>query len=193
MPGRSCFRATPAWSTRSRREDGGWDALRFVSLTEATEPEHCRRVQIVVGKLPGLPGDRTGRTVLGVGPRPAAQWSLRSGHGSAEPWVEIPGSAGCGNVGSPFTNRGSWHRGVCLHHGTCGLMRWMIGCSTIAFTPAPMWQVLLLGNHALAGVIPGRSRRSLSSRCRCLSALGVTTTDAAAASLAPSATAGTDR
>ena len=42
-----------------RREDGGWDALRFVSLTEATEPEHCRRVQIVVGKLPGLPGNRT--------------------------------------------------------------------------------------------------------------------------------------
>ena len=42
-----------------RREDVGWDALRFVSLTEATEPEHCRRVQIVVGKLPGLPGNRT--------------------------------------------------------------------------------------------------------------------------------------
>ena len=38
----------------------------------------------------------------------------------------------------------------------------MIGCSTIAFTPAPMGQVLLLGNHALAGVIPGRSRRPLS-------------------------------
>ena len=68
----------------------------------------------------------------------------------------------------------------------------MIGCSTIAFTPTPMWQVLLLGSHASAGVIPGRSRRSLSSRCRCLSALGVTTTDAAAASLAPSAAAGTD-
>ena len=32
-------------------------------------------------------------------------------------------------------------------------MRWMIGCSTIAFTPAPMWQVLLLGSHASAGVI----------------------------------------
>ena len=81
LPGRSCFRATPAWSTRSRREDGGWDALRFVSLTEATEPEHCSRIQIVVGKLPGLPGDRTGRTVLEVGPRPAARRSLRSGHG----------------------------------------------------------------------------------------------------------------
>ena len=69
----------------------------------------------------------------------------------------------------------------------------MIGCSTIAFTPTPMWQVLLLGSHALAGVILGRSRRPLSSRCRCLSPPGVTTTDAAAASLAPSATAGTDR
>ena len=33
----------------------------------------------------------------------------------------------------------------------------MIGCSTIAFTPAPMWQVLLLGNHALAGVILGQA------------------------------------
>ena len=69
----------------------------------------------------------------------------------------------------------------------------MIGCSTIAFTPAPMWQVLLLGNHALADVILGPSRRPLSSRCRCLSNLGVMTTGAAAASLAPSATAGTDR
>ena len=68
----------------------------------------------------------------------------------------------------------------------------MIGCSTIAFTPMTMGQVLLLGSHALASVIPGRSRRPLLSRCRCLSALGVTTTDAAAASLAPSATAGTD-
>ena len=47
------------WSTRSRREAGGWDALRFVSLRESSEPEHCRRVQIVVGKLPGLPGNRT--------------------------------------------------------------------------------------------------------------------------------------
>ena len=41
----------------------------------------------------------------------------------------------------------------------------MIGCSTIAFTPAPMWQVLLLGSHALAGVIPGRSERPWSGRC----------------------------
>ena len=58
----------------------------------------------------------------------------------------------------------------------------MIGCSTIAFTPAPMGQVLLPGSHALAGVILGRSRRSLSSSCRCLSALGVTTKGAAATS-----------
>ena len=68
----------------------------------------------------------------------------------------------------------------------------MIGCSTIAFTPTPMWQVLLLGSHALAGVILGRSRRPLLIRCRCLSALGVTTIGAAATSLAPFATAGTD-
>ena len=66
----------------------------------------------------------------------------------------------------------------------------MIGCSTIAFTPTPMGQVLLLGSHALAGVILGRSQRSLSSRC--LSPLGGTTIGAAATSLAPSATAGTD-
>ena len=56
--GRSCFRATPAWSTRSRRGVNVRDALRAVYLTEATEPEHCRRVQTVVGKLPALP-DRT--------------------------------------------------------------------------------------------------------------------------------------
>ena len=68
----------------------------------------------------------------------------------------------------------------------------MIGCSNIAFTPAPMGQVLLPGSHALAGVIPGRSRRPLSSRCRCLSARGVTTIGVAAPSLAPSAAAGTD-
>ena len=66
----------------------------------------------------------------------------------------------------------------------------MIGRSTIAFTPTPVWQVLLLGNHALAVVVPGRSRRPLSGRC--LSALGARTTGAAAASLAPSAAAGTD-
>ena len=53
-----------------------------------------------------------------------------------------------------------------------------------------MWQVLLLESHALAGVILGRSRRPLSGRCRFLSALGVTTTGAAAASLAPSPTDG---
>ena len=122
----------------------------------------------------------------------AARRSLRSGHGSEERWDEIPEPAGCGNEGSSFTNPGSWHRRVRSHHGTWGLRRWMIGCSTIAFTPTPMWQVLLLGSHALAGMILGRSRRPLSSRCRCLSPLGVTTIGAAAQSLAPSATAGTD-
>ena len=67
----------------------------------------------------------------------------------------------------------------------------MIGCSTIAFTPTPMWQVLLLGSHALAGVILwAKPARPLSDRC--LSALGVRTTGAAATSLAPSATTGTD-
>ena len=64
----------------------------------------------------------------------------------------------------------------------------MIGCSTIAFTPTPVGQVLLLGSHALADVILGRSRRPWSGRC--LSALSVTTVGAAATSLAPSATAG---
>ena len=47
---------------------------------------------------------------------------------------------------------GTWR--VRSHHGTWGLMRWMIGCSNIAFPPTPMGQVLLLGSHALAGVIP---------------------------------------
>ena len=91
---------------------------------------------------------------------------------------------------SSFTNPGSWNRGVGLHHGTWGLIRWMIGCSTIAFTPAPMGQVLLLGSHALADVIPGRSRRPLSGRC--LSALGVRNHRRGSHILAPSATAGTD-
>ena len=57
---------------------------------------HSGLADLLDDELPGLPGDRTGRTVLGVGPRPAAQWSLRCGHGSAEHWVEIPGLAGCG-------------------------------------------------------------------------------------------------
>ena len=57
--GRSCFRATPMWSTQSRREAGGWDALRFGFLTGASEPEGCDRIQTVVCELPGLPGNRT--------------------------------------------------------------------------------------------------------------------------------------
>ncbi len=198
--GRSCFRATPAWSTRSRRGVNVRDALRAVYLTEATEPEHCRRVQTVVGKLPGLPGNRTwsfspwrsswawashregGDGAPQRGRRPAG---VEVRHGSGERWDEIPGPAGCGNQGGSFTNRGSWPRGAGLHHGTWGLIRWMIGCSTIAFTPAPMWQVLLLGSHASAGVIPGRSQRPWSGRC--LSALGVMTIGAAAASNTKSA------
>ena len=42
---------------------------------------HSGLADLLDDELPGLPGDRTGRTVLGVGPRPAAQWSLRSGMG----------------------------------------------------------------------------------------------------------------
>ena len=117
LPGRSCFRATPAWSTRSRRGVNVRDALRAVYLTEATEPEHCRRVQIVVGKLPGLP-DRTwafgpwrsswawashregGDGAPNAGRRPTV---VRSGHGSAERWDEIPEPAGCGHVESSVT------------------------------------------------------------------------------------------
>ena len=134
-------------------------------------------------------GPATGKAATGPPTQDAARRSFQSVHGSAKRWDEIPEPAGCGNEGSSFTNRGSWHRGVGLHHGTWGLIRWMIGCSTIAFTPAPVWQVLLLGSHASVGVILGRSRRPLSGRC--LSALGVMTTGAAAASLAPSATTGT--
>ena len=137
-------------------------------------------------------GPATGKAATGPPTQDAARRSFQSVHGSAKRWDEIPEPAGCGNQGGSFTNRGSWPRGAGLHHGTWGSRQWMIGCSTIAFTPAPMGQVLLLGSHALASVIPGRSRMPLLSRCRCLSALGVTTTDAAAASLAPSATAGTD-
>ena len=137
-------------------------------------------------------GPATGKAATGPPTQDAARRSFRSVHGSAKRWDEIPGPAGCGNEGSSFTNRGSWNRGVGSHHGTWGLRRWMIGCSTIAFTPIPMGQVLLPGSHALAGVILGPSRRPLSSRCRCLSALGVMTTGAAATSLAPSAAAGTD-
>ncbi len=104
-------------------------------------------------------------------------------------WVRGAGvkePAGCGNVGSSFTNRGSWNRGAGLHPGTWGLRRWMIGCSTIAFTPTPMWQVLLLGSHAWAGVIPGRSQRPLSGRSRREDHRRGT------ASLAPSPATGTD-
>ena len=93
-------------------------------------------------------GPATGRAATEPQNGGAARRSLRSGYGSAERWDEIPGLAGCGNEGSSFTNRGSCHRGVGLHHGTWGLIRWMIGCSTIAFTPTPMGQVLLLGSHA---------------------------------------------
>ena len=65
----------------------------------------------------------------------------------------------------------------------------MIGCSTIAFTPTPMWQILLPGS-----LVCRRDPRAKPEAIvePLLSALGVTTIGAAATSLAPSATAGTD-
>ena len=186
MPGRSCFRAAPAGSTRSRRDAKVWDALRFVFLMRVSEPEHCGRVQIAVSKLPSSPGNRTsafgiwssnqGMDQLGEG---TSRRSFRSGHGPWERWVQVPEPAGCGNVGCWSPDPASWRRSVGLQHGTRGLREWMNGCSaidsfTIAFTsaftpvstPTPVGG-LLLGNHALAGVIPGRSRRPLSGRSRC--------------------------
>ena len=72
MPGRSCFRAALAGSTRSRRDAKVWDALRFVFLMRASGPEHCRRVQIAVSKLPELPGNRTWEFVI---------WNAKQGLG----------------------------------------------------------------------------------------------------------------
>ena len=60
---------------RGQRGPGVWGALRFVSLTEATEPEHCGRIQIVVSKLQGLSENRT--WAFGV-------WRSNQGTGQAE-------------------------------------------------------------------------------------------------------------
>ena len=77
-----------------------WDALRFVFLMRASGPEHCRRVQIAVSKLPELPGNRTwefgsqrsnqgmGHLVDGATRRP-----LRDGYGPGEPDVWAQGAA----------------------------------------------------------------------------------------------------
>ena len=114
----------------------------------------------------------SGRAATEPHPGGAARRSLRSGHGSEERGsrsrqdVEMKGV----RLQLRELEAGCWFTSAVTHHGTWGLRRWMIGCSTIAFTPTPMGQVLLLGSHALAGVILGRSRRPLSSRCRCPSA-----------------------
>ena len=192
MPGRSCFRAAPAGSTRSRRDAKVWDALRFVFLMRAPEPEHRNQSiadvsQIAVSKLPSSPGQPyLGFRYLELQPRhgPAGGGHLPTVV-SVRTWAlgamgpVIPEPAGCGNVGCWSPDPASWRRSVGLQHGTRGLREWMNGCSaidsfTIAFTsaftpvstPTPVGG-LLLGNHALAGVIPGRSRRPLSGRSRC--------------------------
>ena len=86
---------------RSGQGDPGvWDALRFGFLMGASEPEHCRRVEIVVGMLPELQGNRTwefgsqrsnqgmGHLVDGAARRP-----LRYGYGPGEPDVWVQGAA----------------------------------------------------------------------------------------------------
>ena len=67
----------------------------------------------------------------------------------------------------------------------------MIGCSTIAFTPTPMGQVLLLGS--LVGRRDPRAKpEAIVEPLPLPIRPGVTTIGAAAISLAPSPTAGTD-
>ena len=155
MPGRSCFRAAPAGSTWSRRDAKVWDALRFVFLMRASGPEHCRRVQIAVSKLPSSTGNRTsafgvwssnqGMDQLGEG---ASRRSLRSGYRSEERRGEIPEPAGCGNVGCWSPDPASWRRSVGLRYGQQGFRYRMTGSSGTAFTPTPISQVLLLGRPA---------------------------------------------
>ena len=132
-----------------------WDALRFVFLMRASEPEHCRRVQIAVSKLPSSPGNRTsafgvwssnqGMDQLGEG---ASRRSLRSGYRSEERRGEIPEPAGCGNVGCWSPDPASWRRSVGLRYGQQGFRYRMTGSSGTAFTPTPISQVLLLGRPA---------------------------------------------
>ena len=74
---------------RSGQGDPGvWDALRFVFQGSSSEPEHSRLVQIVISKLPGMPGNRTWEFViwsatLGMGQLVdgAARRQLRYGYG----------------------------------------------------------------------------------------------------------------
>ena len=81
-------------------DPGVCDTLRFGFLMGASEPEHCRRVEIVVGMLPELQGNRTwefgsqrsnqgmGHLVDGAARRP-----LRYGYGPGEPDVWAQGAA----------------------------------------------------------------------------------------------------
>ena len=200
MPGRSCSRGTPASSTRSRGKAKVWDALRFVFLMGAPEsrasgPEHCRRVQIAVSKLPSSPGNRTsafgvwssnqGMDQLGEG---TSRRSLRSGYRSLRSAGDlIPETGRMWKCGVLVSGPGElapecWFtlRSAGIQVPDDRLLRHRIHTDADFAGPAP----------GEVGVIPERSRRPMSGRCLCLSALGVMSTGTAATSLAPSATSG---
>ena len=76
-----------------QRRPGAWDALRFGFPMRASEPEHCRRVEIVVSMLPGLPGTVPGIRCLAFQARhgPAGWRAVSDGR----LWPDIaPRSAG---------------------------------------------------------------------------------------------------
>ena len=151
-------RASGINTVEARCQGVGRFALRIPDEstgTRASGPEHCRRVQIAVSKLPGSPGNRTsafgvwssnqGMDQLGEG---TSRRSLRSGHGPWERWDLIPGPAGCGNVGCWSPDPASWHRSVGLRYGQRGFRYRMTGSSGTAFTPTPIGLALLLWSHA---------------------------------------------
>ena len=142
---------------------------------------------LVFRSLAFQPGHGAAR---GIGQRSPARRSLRRGHGCSEPWDEIPGPSGCGPAGSPpttgelapessFTSRDLWIEAMddrLLHH--------CIHTDPDGAGPAP-------GEPCVGRGDPWAKPEAIVEPLPLLSPLGVMTTGAAAASLAPSPTAGT--
>ena len=104
MPGRSCFRAAPAGSTRSRRDAKVWDALRFVFLMRAPEPEHRDQSIADVSRSPsaGCPAVRATVPRLSVFGAPTKAWTS---WGRAPPDSRCGPDMGLGSDGSRFLGR----------------------------------------------------------------------------------------
>ena len=182
LPGRSCSRGTPASSTRSRGKAKVWDALRFVFLMGAPEPEHRNQSIADVSRSPSASCPAVRATVprLSVFGAPTMAWAL--GAMGRDSWTGRMWKCGVLVSGPGELAPECWFtlRSAGIQVPDDRLLRHRIHADAGSAGPAP----------GEVGVIPGRSQRPLSGLCLCLSALGVMTKGAAATFLAPPATTG---